>query len=209
MCSHDPLKSRMSAPEYSNHGSLISNGQKVRDLRCLLGLTQLELAMKVDCSERLIRKMEKSESVSVKSLSILWMFFRVQGIEVGLNDLVFSASNAQDVAVQWFRERFIERKKQADQKWFCEQLSLSGGTRSKLDVLERFAQAFEVSVGMAVHHDHNVAINFHINRGDGRLEDPSGSVWLNLDGGKINQLHVILDFEFERGEGESVSRHAT
>ena len=38
----------------SNHGSKYANGQKNRDFRRQLGLTQLELATKIDCSERLV-----------------------------------------------------------------------------------------------------------------------------------------------------------
>jgi len=197
------LKLRMNSSKNSNHGSLLANGKKIRDLRCLLGLTQLELAMKVDCSERLIRKMEKRESVSVKSLSFLYVFFRAQGIEVGLNDLIYSPSNALEIAEQWFRERFIDHNNQADQKWFSEQLSLSSSTASKLKVLQKFAQASGISLGMAMHHDQNVVINFHITR-DKPSQDPSGSVWLKLTSGKISRLHVILDSEFEKDESENL-----
>ena len=49
----------MSSLKNPNCGSKFANGPRVREARLLLGLTQLELAMQLDCSERLIRKMEK------------------------------------------------------------------------------------------------------------------------------------------------------
>ena len=190
----------MNVPKQTNHSSKFANGQKIHDFRSLLGLTQLELAMKIDCSERLVRKMEKNGTVSIKSLSLLYSFLTTQSIELSLADLVSKPSNTLEVAKQWFGERFIERKKEADQKWFSRALTPSNCTASKLEVLEQFANAGEISVDMVLNHEQNVAVNFHVKLNEKSAQDPSGSVWLSVDNEKITRLHVMLDSEFEWGE---------
>lgn len=194
---HCPPKLRMNSPENLSHGSNYANGQKIRELRCRLGMTQLALAMKIDCSERLIRKMEKSESVSGKNLSVLCFFFNSQGIAVDLNDLIFTPESASEVARQWFRERFLEHKKKADQDWFSDEISLSENCLFRLEVLERFAAANEISVGTVLSPDQNVALNFHVKRGDTQVEQLIGSVWLSVENEKITQLHLILDSDLD------------
>ena len=184
----------------NSHSSKFANGQKIHDFRCLLGLTQLELAMKIDCSERLVRKMEKNGTVSLKSVSLLHSYLRTQGIELSLTDLFSEPSNALEVAKQWFGERFIERKKEADQKWFSGALTPSSSTASKLEVLEQFAAAGEISVGMVLNHEQNAAVNFHVKLSEKSAQDPSGSIWLSINNEKITRLHVMLDSEFEWGE---------
>jgi len=99
-------------------------------------LAQLEFAMQLDCSERLIRKMEKSERVSLKQLSYLCSFLAAQGIDVNLNDLVVSAINPVEVVKQWFRESFEENTKGANQKWFSDDIALLKRSPQKLKALE-------------------------------------------------------------------------
>jgi len=183
----------MSMFKKSNHGSQLVNGQKVRELRCQFGLTQLELAMKIDCSERLIRKMEKGRSVSAKSLFFLCDFFRTQNIEIDFDDLVLSQSNALEVAKQWFDERFLARSHRADQKWFSQSLSLSQSTVSKLKIIEQITEASTVSIGATVERDQTVALNFHFGHTETALKDPSGCVWVRIERQEISELCVILD----------------
>ena len=187
----------MNSTKRSNHGFKIANGQIIHRFRCQLGLTQLELAMNMDCSERLVRKMEKNGTVSLKSLSLLCSFFKTQGIELLPTDLISTPNNNLEVAKQWFGERFIEHKKEADQKWFSKTLTPSSSTISKLEVLEPFAKAGEISVGMALNHEHNVAVNFHVRLSENPGQDPSGSVWLKVENDKITRLHVMLDSELD------------
>ena len=188
----------MNSTKRSNHGFKIANGQIIHRFRCQLGLTQLELAMNMDCSERLVRKMEKNGTVSLKSLSLLCSFFKTQGIELLLADLISRPNNnSLEVAKQWFEERFIEDKKEADQKWFSKTLTPSNSTISKLEVLEPFAEAGEISVGMALNLEHNVAVNFHVRLSENPGQDPSGAVWLKVESDKITRLHVMLDSELD------------
>jgi len=194
----------MNFSKHDNHGSVQANGQRIRDLRYLLGLTQLELALKADCSERLIRKMEKYESVSTKSLWLLSVFFRTQNIEASVVDLIVLEPHPLKVARQWFRESFIDHSKLADQKWFCEEVVLSENTLSKLRMLERAAVAFGVTEDVTLHHEQNVAISFSVDCHDSPLRDPSGTVWLQIASGKINRLHVVLDSELEWDESKSI-----
>ena len=170
--------------------SRFANGQKIRELRFRLGLTQLELAMRLDCSERLIRKMEKNESVSFKSLSNLHIYFKEQDLEVDPRDLILKPNRALEVAKHWFRERFLDRSENADRKWFSKNLALSSSTISKLRTLAQFD---EISIGTAIHHEHDVAINFNINKKGLPSSDQRGAVWLNVIRGQITKLELVID----------------
>jgi len=193
----------MNLPENHSKGAVSANGRQIRDLRYLLGLTQLQLAASIDCSERLIRKMEKYENVSLKSLSLLHVFFRSQNIEVSLTDLIVTQRNPVEVARQWFREKFLEGNRDADEKWFVEETKLSNNTLLKLKMLEKLAVAPGLTDDMVLHRGENVAINFYVNRNETPLQDPIGSVWLQITDGKINQLQVILDSQFAVSEDEN------
>ena len=153
--------------------------------------------MKIDCSERLIRKMEKSQRVSLRSLSLLKDFLGTQQIHVTFNNLCFSPKSPLVVAQQWFRERFVERMKEADQKWFSEELTLSKSTLIKLEFLEKATKSVEISAGAALHRELDVAINFHINLEKDPMQDPNGSVWLKVKNRKIVRLHLILDSKIQ------------
>lgn len=191
------LEDGMNSPKNQDCGSRITNGRKVRDLRFSLGLTQLELAVGIDCSERLIRKMEKNKSVSTKSLTLLCNFFKSRGVEVRLKELISQSSETLHVANQWFKERFHEYSKLADQRWFNSSLSLSDATLQKLEIIERRARASELSVGVVVDGGQNVAINFHFNHHSAPPQEPSGSLLLNITNGQIIRLNVILDQNFD------------
>ena len=196
---------RMNLLKTSSHGSLLADGQKIRGFRCMLGLTQLELAMKVDCSERLIRKMEKCERVSLKSLSLLLVFFSSQDVAVSLADLIVIQRNPIELARLWFREKFLEGNKSADEKWFAEEINLSNNTLLKLKMLEELAVAAGVIDDTAVHRGENVAIKFYVSRNETPSQDPIGSIWLQITDGKIKQLQVILDSQFAVGEDENTN----
>ena len=191
------LEDGMNSPKNQDCGSRITNGRKIRDLRFSLGLTQLELAVGIDCSERLIRKMEKDKSVSTKSLTLLCDFFKSRGVEVRLKELVSQSSETLHVANQWFTERFHEHSRLADQRWFNSSLSLSDATLQKLEIIERRARASELSVGVVVDRGQNVAINFHFNHHSALPQEPSGSLLLNITNGQIIRLSVILDLNFD------------
>ena len=187
----------MNSSENSFQSSRFANGQTIRELRCRLGMTQLGLAMKIDCSERLIRKMEKSQRVSLRSLSLLKDFLGTQQIHVTFNNLCFSPKSPLVVAQQWFRERFVERMKEADQKWFSEEITLSKSTLIKLEVLEKTTKSVGISAGAALHQELDVTINFHLNLEGDLAQEPSGSVWLRAESGKIVQLNLILDSKIQ------------
>ena len=170
--------------------SQLSNGQKIRELRFRLGLTQLELAMRLDCSERQVRKMEKNESVSFKSLSNLHTYLKEQNIEVDPRDLIFQPNKTIEVAQQWFKERFIDRLENADRKRFSKKLALSNSTISKLRTLAQFD---EISIRTAIHHEQDVAINFNINKKGLPSSDQSGAVWLSVIRGEITKLELVID----------------
>ena len=153
--------------------------------------------MKIDCSERLIRKMEKSQRVSLRSLSLLKDFLGTQQIHVTFNNLCFSPKSPLVVAQQWFRERFVERMKEADQKWFSEEITLSKSTLIKLEVLEKTTKSVGISAGAALHQELDVTINFHLNLEGDLAQEPSGSVWLRAESGKIVQLNLILDSKIQ------------
>ena len=67
-----------------NHSrnSVVPNGHYLRQLRAKLGLTQIELAFRLDLSERLVRKAEKSERIDSRSLVLFRLFFEQQGLAV-------------------------------------------------------------------------------------------------------------------------------
>jgi transcriptional regulator with XRE-family HTH domain len=100
----------------TNRNSIRANGEKIRELRLLVGLTQLELAVRIDCSERLIRKMEKGKVVDAKSLALVQAFFSLQGIAVELTEL-FILVPIKHFAQLWFEERFINRTSEVDSQW--------------------------------------------------------------------------------------------
>ena len=183
----------MNSLKDQNYSSRFANGKKIREIRHLLGLTQLELAMRLDCSERLVRKMEKQGSVSVKSLSILCAFLNSHDIKVDLCDLVFEPNNALEVAKQWFTDQLIDGIEHADRKWFSERITLSNTTISKLKILE---DCGVISVATAIHHQQHVAINFDIETKDSLSPDSSGSIWIIVEKNQITRLQVILDTRF-------------
>ena len=187
----------MSSLKKPKRGSKFADGPRIREARLRLGLTQLELAMQLDCSERLVRKMEKSEGVSLRKLSLLCVFLRSKDVEVALDDLVFTPNNAPEVAKQWFRGRFLDQKKEADKKWFSDEISLSQNCLSNLKVLERLASATEISLGAVLSLHHNVSLSFHLARPKGGAEDPSGTVLLSVENEKITRLHVFLDRDLD------------
>ena len=194
----------MGSSRNSNHGSKYANGQKIREFRCQLGLTQLELATKIDCSERLVRKLEKNESVSLKTLSLLCSFLKAQNVEVSLNDLVLNTIDPAEVGKRWFSERlsarFTQHQNEADKRWFSRDLILSNSTVSKLEILQQFAESAEISIGKVVHHGQDAAINFHVKLNENPAQAPSGSIWLSVENQNIMKLHVMLDSGFEWGE---------
>ena len=173
-----------------SHTSQFANGQKIRELRFGLGLTQLELAMRLDCSERLVRKMEKNESVSFKSLSNLYVYLKEEEVEVDPRDLIWQPDKTFEVAEQWFKERFIDRNENADRKWFSKNLALSNSTISKLRTL---AQHDEISIGTVIHHEQDVAIKFIINKKGLPSSEQTGAVWLNVIRGEITKLELVID----------------
>jgi len=181
----------------SHHSSKIANGQVILDFRCVLGLTQLELAMKIDCSERLIRKMEKGERVSMKNLSSLFMHMPAYDIEVSLNDLIVSIRSPVEVAKHWFVERFLEHTIEADQKWFSDEIAFSEGSLLKLEVLAKLAREAQISIGDICHQSQMVCFNFHVDRSTAQLQVPCGLVWLSVENDKIVKVHVMFDSDFE------------
>lgn len=183
----------MSSIKKLSCSSKFANGKRIREIRHRLGLTQLELAMRLDCSERLVRKMENQERVSVKSLSTLFLFLKKLNFEVELSELVFTPSNGLEVANQWFRDQFIERIEAG--KWLSETLALSSSTLSKLKILEGFD---EITVCTVVNNKQSVAISFAVKKRKGLSpSNPCGCVWINVEKNKITQLHLILDTRFE------------
>ena len=59
-------------------------------------------------------------------------------------------------------------------------------------------QASSITPGKTLVFDQTVAINFYIDRHEGSaVEEPDGCVWLTVVGGKIKQLQLILDSEFD------------
>ena len=75
----------MSAPsnnKNNNRNSTVPNGQYLRQLRGQLGLTQNELAFRLNVSERLVRKAEQSQRIECKSMVLFQMFFQQQGLAV-------------------------------------------------------------------------------------------------------------------------------
>ena len=176
----------------------LPNGERIRELRTLLGLTQLELASRLDCSERLIRKMEKCERVSSKSLAHLCKFFRQNDLKVNLCELVSNSFNPAVVAAEWFTNRFIKVDEISSREWFAPGFSPSPNTALKLELLQRFTEASRITSGKTLVFDQTVAISFYLDRHEGSaVEEPDGCVWLTVDGGKIKQLQLILDSEFD------------
>ena len=179
------------------HGSRVANGSTIRALRCQLGLTQLQLAMNIDCSERLIRKMEKSESVSLKNISHLCEFIKSQDIEVRLSDLITNTKSPAEVAKIWFEERIFENSIEADKRWFSNKIVLSEGSHLKLEVLDEFASAGLISIGDVFGKDQVAALMFHGRRDSPKAPNLCGAVWLRVEKGNISQLHVMLDVGIE------------
>ena len=188
----------------SKNISRLPNGEKIRELRCLLGLTQRQLASRLECSERLIRKFEKSEFVSSKSLVLLSNFFNGQDLEVSLAGLTFSSLEPLNAGTRWFAKRLLEGDEDADQIWFSHCISLTPSTASKLEVLQGLAADSRITLGEALAFEQKVAIKFYIDRCDSSaVEDPDGCIWLTVVGDKINQLQLILDSEFDPNQKKS------
>ena len=175
--------------------SHLANGEKIRGIRCELGLTQLELAMAIDCSERLVRKMEKGQRVSLKSLTLLCVFLNAKKFDVTLADLAFSLSGVPEVAERWFVERFQEKQADADLRWFHKEISLASGTLAKLEFLDRTAEMSSIYIGVPLHLDSSVAVSFFITPEAQAQQCPSGVIWMNVQRGQIIHLHVLLDSE--------------
>jgi DNA-binding XRE family transcriptional regulator len=66
----------------NNRNTIVPNGQYLRQLRAKLGLTQIELAFRLDLSERLVRKAEKSRRIDARNLVLFRLFFEQQGLAI-------------------------------------------------------------------------------------------------------------------------------
>jgi hypothetical protein len=139
--------------------------------------------------------MEKGQRVSLKSLTLLCVFLNAKKLKVTLADLAFSPSSVAEVAERWFVERFQDKAADADLHWFHKEISLSRTALAKLEFLDRTAEISSVSVGVPLHLDSSVAISFFVTPEAEAQQCPSGVVWMNVAGGQIIRLNVLLDSE--------------
>ena len=151
-----------------------------------MGLTQLELAHRIDCSERLIRKMEKGGVVDAKSLSLVQSFFEIRGIEFELSDLYASVHTpAMNFATQWFEARFLHRDASADAKWLAQAVISDPQQAAILDRLGQMSIEGVLRIATA---DNFTAIRFGLVAGSvSRIA--STTLWLETD----QQLIVGLE----------------
>ncbi len=102
----------MSAPQNkkkNNRNSIVPNGQYLKRLRGQLGLTQSELAFRLNLSERLVRKAEKSHRIACGSLVLFQMFFEQQGLAVDHRKLgQAGAVSSKEMAVSFFHACIVQ-----------------------------------------------------------------------------------------------------
>ena len=102
----------MSAPSNnrsSNRNSIIPDGQYLRQLRGQLGLTQNELAFRLNVSERLVRKAEQSQRIECRSLVLFQMFFEQQGLAIEPEEFRQAGCvSSRQMSVTFFRACLVQ-----------------------------------------------------------------------------------------------------
>lgn len=102
----------MSAPsnnKNNNRNSTVPNGQYLRQLRGQLGLTQNELAFRLNVSERLVRKAEQSQRIECRSLVLFQMFFEQQGLAVDSEAIGHGWNlSSKQMSVAFFRTCLVQ-----------------------------------------------------------------------------------------------------
>lgn len=142
--------SALSDKKKNNRNSIQPDGQYLRQLRAKIGLTQVELAFRLEVSERLVRKAEKGGRIDCSSLLLFIMFYQQQGLRIDAEKFgSLLTLSTKEIAISFFRDCFVLGNENYVARWCAAHVSgsidgqRSAGQLDAIALIESFLAEFE------------------------------------------------------------------